>query len=100
MTIDKDLIHIVDELLQWTSKHVKTKENAIFFGVSEGDSLLPDLERLFKARNLSLIEDCSIFETLTLKEVKEKYKNIVVTYNCWEQNFDSSVTCSGFLPYK
>jgi len=103
VTIDHPMAGSLDEMVAWCAANGTDPSELVVLGITDcnGDGCAAAVKTLLSARNITYITDCSELSSLTVGEAFKKAKlpnggAILAIFDCWEENYDPSVACSGF----
>ena len=105
VSINHPMAKVVDELLAWTSSR-PTIDDFVVLSVVDcdgGEACVDSAKRLFTAKGVAFIENCSAMEGLTAAAAwkKGRMKNsnggsVLAVFGCKDDYYDPSVSCSGY----
>lgn len=103
VTIDHEMGDSLDEMVTWAAANGTAVEDLVVLGITDcdGSGCVAAAQALLSARNITYVTDCAELKGLTVAAAFAKAKlpgggAVLATFDCWEENYDPSVACSGF----
>ena len=103
VNIDHAMADSLDEMVRWAAANGTAAQDLVVLGITacSGTGCADAVRKLLDARNITYITDCSELKGLTVAAAHDKAAlpgggAILATFDCWVENYDSSVACSGF----
>ena len=87
VTINKQFIHILDEIIAWQNKQEDRKswKNFVLLGIAEAEkmSVLDDVRAILAKRGIYFVEKCDELRRMTLGDAIKRSRNILALNQCW-----------------
>ena len=103
VTIDHKMDDSLDEMVAWAATNGTAVEDLVVLGITDcdGSGCVAAAQALLRARNITFVTDCAELKGLTVASAFARAKlpgggAVLATFDCWEENYDPSVACSGF----
>jgi len=103
VTIDHPMADSLDEMVNWCAANGTDPSDLVVLGITdcEGSECVDAVKQLLTARSITYISDCSQLSGVTVSDIYNRTTlpgggAILAIFDCWQENYDPSVACSGF----
>lgn len=103
VTIDHEMGSSLDEMVAWAAANGTAAADLVVLGITDcdGSGCAAAAQALLAARNITYVTECAELKGLTVGAAFAKAAlpgggAILATFDCWQENYDPAVACSGF----
>ena len=95
----------LDEMVAWANTNGTALQELIHIGITDinGDNLPKAnqlVEALLRERNITFIRNCTMLQTTAATVARMATLpgggHLFATFDCWEENYEPAVACSGY----